>query len=505
MKPNSFSAAKVKIINIHFFIQSKKKSITFYRNEGFYYKNERFERIYNAKRKKNSYICIKIRHQLMLISLIHSLPSIVSLLWFFSFMLKEKTPRQQLFFCAEGISVIFYAILAVYFFPMVDYETMVKMETASIPAGISLCGFIVAYMYMHYSGKQMSGIYLSALQVPAIVLCTAVGLLCYIIGFEQAADVSRQFATPEGLVGAFNTEINRLYCFFTYDMFMIESGFYVALIMILCLATLRTQGYRFGDVFRFFFKGKQTTRSRSIAVMYILEMLLIIIMMATGSVYLTKHVLLGILITVALAATKHIIAYLEFYSDDDKTVTLYELSHLTLYKNENLNENLDPNENLNENENENSLELKDLNTQELKNSPTQELKKSDDIVHSPSSLINSQAKVDDRIEQFRELMETKKIWRNEELTSQHVCEMMNIGKTTFSLLVNQYYNMPFRDLVNKYRIEEAKRYMIANPTATQEVVAQHCGFKNAQYFNAQFKKTVGDTPAMWLASLAGDK
>lgn len=467
MKPNSFSAAKVKIINIHFFIQSKKKSITFYRNKGFYYKNERFERIYNAKRKKNSYICIKIRHQLMLISLIHSLPSIVSLLWFFSFMLKEKTPRQQLFFCAEGISVIFYAILAVYFFPMVDYETMVKMETASIPAGISLCGFIVAYMYMHYSGKQMSGIYLSVLQVPAIVLCTAVGLLCYIIGFEQAADVSRQFATPEGLVGAFNTEINRLYCFFTYDMFMIESGFYVALIMILCLATLRTQGYRFGDVFRFFFKGKQTTRSRSIAVMYILEMLLITIMMSTGSVYLSKHVLLGILITVALAAAKHIIAYLEFYSDDDKPVTLYELSHLTLYNNDVPTPSNPP------------------NPSNLPNLPT--------------------SKPDDRIEQFKELMETKKIWRNEDLTSHHVCEMMNIGKTTFSLLVNQHYNMPFRDLVNKYRIEEAKRYMIANPTATQEVVAQHCGFKNAQYFNAQFKKTVGDTPAMWLASLAGDK
>lgn len=430
----------------------------------------------------------------MLISLIHSLPSIVSLLCFFSFMLKEKTPRQQLFFCAEGISVIFYAILAVYFFPMVDYETMVKMETASIPAGISLCGFVVAYMYMHYSGKRMSGIYLSALQVPAIVLCTAVGLLCYIIGFEHAADVSRQFATPEGLVGAYDTEINRLYCFFTYDIFMIASGLYVALIMILCFATLHTQGYRFGDIFRFFFKGKQTTRSRSIAVMYILEMLLITIMMSTGSVYLSKHVLLGILITVALAAAKHIIAYLEFYSDDDKPVTLYELSHLTLNNNYDHNDN----PNVNERENENSLEHKNLKTEELKNSV--------DNAQTPSlPLTNSQTKADDRVEQFKELMEIKKIWRNEELTSQHVCDMMNIGKTTLSLLVNQYYNMPFRDLVNKYRIDEAKRYMIANPTATQEVVAQHCGFKNAQYFNTQFKKTVGDTPAMWLASLAGDK
>lgn len=438
----------------------------------------------------------------MLISLIHSLPSIVSLLWFFSFLLKEKTPRQQLFFCAEGISVIFYAIFAVYFFPTVDYETMVKMEAASIPAGISLCGLIVAYMYMHYSGKRMSGIHLSVLQVPAIVLCTAVGLLCYIIGFEQAADVSRKFATPEGLVGEYNTKINRLYCFFTYDMFMMEAGFYVVLIMFLCFATLRTQGYRFGDIYRFFFKGKQTSRSRTIAVMYIIEMLLMLIMMATGSVYLGKHVLFGILITVALAAAKHIIAYLEFYSDDDKSVTLYELSHLTLYNNE--DQIINDKHNFNDNGNHNDSEHDNEVSSEPKNSPTRELKHSDDTPKSLSSSIVSHTKVDDRIEQFRELMEVKKIWRDEELTSQHVCEMMNIGKTTLSLLINQHYNIPFRDLINKYRIEEAKRYMTEHPTATQEVVAHHCGFKNAQYFNTQFKKTVGDTPAMWLASFAGN-
>lgn len=411
----------------------------------------------------------------MLISFIHSLPSMVSLLWFFSFLLKVKTPRQKLFCCAEGISVIFYAILAVYFFPTVDYETMVKMETASIPAGISLCGLIVAYMYMHFSGKRMNGIYISILQIPAIVLCSAVGLLCYIIGFEQAADISRQFATPEGLVGEYATKINRLYCFFTYDMFMMEAGFYVALILFLCFATLRKQGYRLGDLSRFFFKGKPSTRSRTIAVMYILEMLLMIMMMTTGSVFLAKHAIFGVMITIALAATKHIIAYLEFYSDDDKPVTLYELSHLTLYKKET---------------EQNSIDSTQYNN---------------DSAQSPSTLTSGNAKVDDRIELLQELMEVKKIWRNEELTSQLVCEMMNIGKTTLSQLVNQFYNMPFRDLINKYRIDEAKRYMKANPTATQEVVAQHCGFKNAQYFNTQFKKMVGETPAVWLVSLAGDK
>lgn len=421
----------------------------------------------------------------MLISIIHSLPSIVSLLWFFSFLLKEKTARQRLFCCAEGISVLFYAILAIYFFPNVDYGTMAWMETLSIPAGISLCAFLTAYMYMHCSGKRMSDILLCALQVPAIVLASTVGLLCYIIGFDKAADVSRQFATPEGLIGEYNTKINNLYCFFTYDAFIAVAGIYISIIALLCFGTLRTHGYRFGDIARFFFRGKQTSRSRAIAVMYLFEMLLLTTVMALGSVYITKHVFFGIMITVGIAAAKHIIAYLEFYSDDDRPVTLYELSHLTLY---NMEEESAPLSSMNESQ--------DISEPE----ETEDTEAAIATQEEPELLTS---KVDGRIEQFKELMEVKKIWQNEELTSMHVCEMMNIGKTTLSLLINQHYNIPFRDIVNKYRIEEAKRYMTANPTATQDVVAHHCGFKNAQYFNTQFKKTVGDTPAMWLASFAG--
>lgn len=80
--------------------------------------------------------------------------------------------------------------------------------------------------------------------------------------------------------------------------------------------------------------------------------------------------------------------------------------------------------------------------------------------------------------------------------------MMGVGKTTLSTLISQHYDATFRDLVNKYRIEEAKQFMAANPKETQETVALHCGFKNAQYFNTQFKKIVGETPAMWLAGLS---
>lgn len=156
-----------------------------------------------------------------------------------------------------------------------------------------------------------------------------------------------------------------------------------------------------------------------------------------------------------LSVAKYIIAYMEFYSDRQGAVTLYSLAHLTL-----------------EERRANDLEIPDPHTQ---------------------------SRTDIRYEKFKDLMEVDRIWKDENLSSDMVCRIIGIGKTTFSQLVNLHCGMSFRELVNKYRIEEAKAYMIAFPEANQEEVAAHCGFKNAQYFNAQFKKIVGETPAVWRA------
>lgn len=418
----------------------------------------------------------------MLLSLIHSLPCIVSLLWFLSFLLKKKSSRQHVFCHGEGISVVVYAILGIYFFPNIDYDMMAKMEVISIPAGTAIGAYVVAYMYMHYTGRRMKDKLFFALLVPSVMSFMSVCLLCYIMGFDKAADVSRQFASPQGLVGEYDTDINHLYCFFTYYIFIVLLAAYITAALFLSIATLRRQGYRFGDVFRFFFRGHTTTPSRAIAVLYIIQLGALVAIILLGSVFIAENVVYGILLSIILAAAKHFIAYVEFYSDNKNFVTLYQLSHLTLNA---VSANVDA----------------PLTAPVTPSSDSQtESAVTTDTPLSPSLATLAQVKADERIEMLHELMEVKKVWMNEELTSQDICDMMNIGKTTLSSLVNQHYSTTFRELVNTYRIEEAKQYIIANPTATQDVIAQHCGFKNAQYFNTLFKKYVGETPAMWYVS-----
>lgn len=414
----------------------------------------------------------------MLLSLIYFLPCIVSLLWFFSFMLKQKSYRQKLFFYAEGTSVVFYAILAVYLFPTLDYDTMVRMEVVSIPFGVLFPAFLIAYMYVHCFGKKLNDKLQFLLFVPAIIMGVAVSLLCYIVGFDQASEVSRQFASKEGLTAAFDTPLNRLYCFFTSDFFEVLLAGYILVMVALCLNTLRRHGYKFGDVYRFFLQGKSTYSSRTIAVMFMAELAILVMMLALGGVYFSQHMVLGVVSMVALAAAKHLIAYLEFYSQDNKLVTLHELSHLKLYADENQPEQAGAAEEGGTTEEAPAIEEKTTH----------------------ASMTPGQIKMDKRIEQFRKLMEEDKVWMDEDLTSQTICDTMGIGKSTLSVLISQYYDSTFRDLVNKYRIEEAIAFMKANPKATQETIALHCGFKNAQYFNTIFKKHTGETPAMWLAS-----
>ena len=81
---------------------------------------------------------------------------------------------------------------------------------------------------------------------------------------------------------------------------------------------------------------------------------------------------------------------------------------------------------------------------------------------------------------------------------------MGVGRTTLSQMINQKYGVPFRDLLNRYRIEAVKAYLMSDPTATQETLAYECGFKYASALNRKFKEAEGETPFSWIAKHTQD-
>lgn len=88
-------------------------------------------------------------------------------------------------------------------------------------------------------------------------------------------------------------------------------------------------------------------------------------------------------------------------------------------------------------------------------------------------------------------------YKNHDLTMESMSKMLGVGKTMLSGMIQKTYGTSFRDVLNEYRIEAAKKYMSEHPEARQAEVAFECGFKDNSSFNRKFKEKEGCTPLTW--------
>lgn len=98
---------------------------------------------------------------------------------------------------------------------------------------------------------------------------------------------------------------------------------------------------------------------------------------------------------------------------------------------------------------------------------------------------------------FRELMESEQGFRNPTITIDEISHKLNTNRTYVSKLVNIYYGMPFRDYLNKLRMDYAKQLMLDEPDASIEYIALKSGFQSSTQFIRKFKERESTTPAAW--------
>lgn len=109
------------------------------------------------------------------------------------------------------------------------------------------------------------------------------------------------------------------------------------------------------------------------------------------------------------------------------------------------------------------------------------------------------------LQQFSQLMETRKPYLQYSLKLDDLAAMLNTNRQYLSHMINTEYQQTFPDFINSLRIKCAKEYMLAHPDAHQEDIARHSGFNSAQTFNRRFKIDEGQTPAEWLAATVASK
>lgn len=418
-----------------------------------------------------------------------------------------------------GACVFYFATYAVYVFPKADYDTMVRLDCICAPLIVCVQALAVLYLSMHRTKVRKLPNWKFLLLIPALVYAGIYGLLYYLIGFDNAAYINKFYDENGMLPTNLNQDLVGMYNLFG-DVLLDIYCFVMSLIMLWqCFTISRQDGYQFGDVCRFFFKGAQTTQSRAISLLFTSTVLLLMPMIIFGRGYMMNNPVIGATLTVLIAITFHLMCHVEFFGENT-IVTLHELSHIQ--SSEALTSMVTgtpdtPAEETHESVEEASVPTPEPIVEEVKPQEEQQALAEENVVPAVENTVPEEPVLEDKpaeddklsasmtkfnilAERLDKLMTEEHLYREENLNLAFLSERLGVGRTTISTMINNVYGVSFRDFVSKHRVDAAKKYMLANPNATQEAVAFECGFKDASSLNHKFKDAEGVTPLMWLTS-----
>ncbi len=100
-------------------------------------------------------------------------------------------------------------------------------------------------------------------------------------------------------------------------------------------------------------------------------------------------------------------------------------------------------------------------------------------------------------QKIRKIMENDKLYKDPDLTLNKFSDAVKSQSYLVSLVINEKFNMSFPELINTYRIEEAKSRLKSREDQhlSVESIAYDSGFNSISSFYSSFKKLCYTTPA----------
>ncbi len=102
--------------------------------------------------------------------------------------------------------------------------------------------------------------------------------------------------------------------------------------------------------------------------------------------------------------------------------------------------------------------------------------------------------VDKVMRKLENLMTENNIYRDDSINLSDTAASLDITHHQLSQLLNERLSMNFNTYINSYRIEDAKKLLIANPDRTVLTIAYEVGFNSKSSFYESFTKITGITP-----------
>jgi AraC-like DNA-binding protein len=97
-------------------------------------------------------------------------------------------------------------------------------------------------------------------------------------------------------------------------------------------------------------------------------------------------------------------------------------------------------------------------------------------------------------EKLENIMNDKSLYKNPNLSLQHLAQELNISSHQLSQFLNNNLSKNFTSFVNEFRINEACKIITSNDKLTLESVGYDVGFNSKSTFFSAFKKHTGTTP-----------
>lgn len=98
-----------------------------------------------------------------------------------------------------------------------------------------------------------------------------------------------------------------------------------------------------------------------------------------------------------------------------------------------------------------------------------------------------------------QLFDLEKVYKENDISLEALSNKLNTTRHNTSQVINEHFNMSFHELINKYRIREAKELLNSDIQRNLNIIdiAYEVGYNNKVTFNKAFKKETRLTPSQY--------
>lgn len=101
------------------------------------------------------------------------------------------------------------------------------------------------------------------------------------------------------------------------------------------------------------------------------------------------------------------------------------------------------------------------------------------------------------VDQLNDLLEYQKAYREMGLNRKKMAEQLSVSEHQLSRIINSYFKKNFNELINQYRVNEAKERLLTEPEVQITTIAYEVGFNSIASFNRVFKELTESSPSAY--------